>query len=125
LLRGATMLAVGDVERSLRFYRDIVGFEQLAYPHVPLLALGNLQIFLVGHSPPTDDRPGITLAPNDAPASSPVNLVIEVDNAHTAYEALRTRGVAFLAPPMRPPWGGWRCFATDPDGYVLEIEQPS
>ena len=66
-----------------------------------------------------------TLAPNDAPASSPVNLVIEVDDAHAAYEALRTRGVAFLTPPMRPPWGGWRCFATDPDGYVLEIEQPS
>lgn len=27
-----------------------------------------------------------------------------------------------LTPPKSPPWGGWRCFAHDPDGYLVEIE---
>jgi hypothetical protein len=25
----------------------------------------------------------------------------------------------------RPPWGGSRFFCVDPDGYLVEIEQPA
>jgi hypothetical protein len=34
----------------------------------------------------------------------------------------RECGVEFLTPPKSPPWGGWRCFAHDPDSYLVEIE---
>ena len=54
----------------------------------------------------------------------PVNLVFEVEDAHAEYAALSARGLRFLTPPAQPPWGGWRCFAQDPDGYSIEIEQP-
>ena len=27
--------------------------------------------------------------------------------------------------PDRPPWGGSRFFCVDPDGYLVEIEQPA
>jgi len=54
----------------------------------------------------------------------PVNLVFEVADVHAEHAALRARGLRFLTPPMEPPWGGWRCFAQDPDGYLIEIEQP-
>ncbi len=30
-----------------------------------------------------------------------------------------------LAPPFSPPWGGCRFFCVDPDGYLVEIEQPA
>ena len=43
-------------------------------------------------------------------------------DARAVYEELRGRGVEFLTPPKSPPWGGWRCFARDPDGYVIEVE---
>lgn len=28
-----------------------------------------------------------------------------------------------LTPPHSPPWGGLRCFAKDPDGYLIELEE--
>lgn len=118
------MLAVRDVERSLAFYRDILGFEQLEYPQIPLLRRGALELFLVEESPPTDDRPGVTLAPPADARRMPVNLVFEVDDVHAEHAALSARGLRFLTPPVQPPWGGWRCFARDPDGYSIEIEQP-
>lgn len=118
------MLAVRDVERSVAFYCDVLGFEQLEYPHIPLLRRGDLQLFLVEESPPTDDRPGVTLTPPAGPERMPVNLVFEVEDVATEYAALSERGLRFLAPPAQPPWGGWRCFAQDPDGYLIEIEQP-
>jgi catechol 2,3-dioxygenase-like lactoylglutathione lyase family enzyme len=119
------MLAVRDVSRSIRFYRDRLGFEQVEYPGIPLLRLGNLLLFLVEHSPPTADRPGIALTPHRQDGTSPVNLVLEVDDVHAAYRELSGRGVSFLTAPAQPPWGGWRCFTLDPDGYLIEIEQPS
>lgn len=125
MIRAAVMLAVRDVERSVSFYRDVLGFEQLAYPHIPLLRRGDLQLFLVEESPPTHDRPGITLAPPSSAARMPINLVFEVADVHAEYEALRSRGLRFLSPPAQPEWGGWRCFAQDPDGYLIEIEQPA
>ncbi len=118
------MLAVRDVERSVTFYCDVLGFEQLEYPHIPLLRRGDLQLFLVEESPPTDDRPGVTLTPPATPERMPVNLVFEVEDVAAEYAALSERGLRFLTPPAQPPWGGWRCFAQDPDGYLIEIEQP-
>jgi len=124
LIRAAVMLAVRDAERSVAFYRDVLGFEQLEYPEIPLLRRGDLQLFLVEESPPTDDRPGVTLTPPASPGRMPINLVFEVDDAEAEYAVLSARGLAFLTPPAQPPWGGLRCFAQDPDGYLIEIEQP-
>jgi hypothetical protein len=33
--------------------------------------------------------------------------------------------VPFLAEPHSPPWGGHRCFAVDPDGNLIEVEEPA
>lgn len=124
LRHAAMMLAVRDVEVSVAFYRDALGFEQLPYPHIPLLRCGGLLLHLVEHSPPTEDKPTVTLTAPVEADTTPVNLVLEVNDAHSVHAALRRRGVRFLTPPVRPPWGGWRCFARDPDGYLIEIEQP-
>jgi len=118
------MLAVRDAERSLAFYCDVLGFERLDYPHIALVRRGNLQLFLVEESPPTADRHGISLTPPGDHSRIPVNLVLEVVDLTAEYEALTARGLHFLTPPAQPPWGGWRCFAQDPDGYLIEVEQP-
>jgi catechol 2,3-dioxygenase-like lactoylglutathione lyase family enzyme len=54
-----------------------------------------------------------------------VVLVLEVVDCMSAYRELRAEGVEFLAEPYSPPWGGHRCFAIDPDGYLVELEQPA
>jgi hypothetical protein len=37
----------------------------------------------------------------------------------------RGQGTRFLAEPYEPRWGGCRFFCVDPDGYLVEVEQPA
>jgi catechol 2,3-dioxygenase-like lactoylglutathione lyase family enzyme len=47
---------------------------------------------------------------------------LRVTDCQAAYEALRSRGAAFLTPPH--DWGSEiRCFLRDPDGHLVEISQ--
>ena len=52
-------------------------------------------------------------------------LVVETDDARADHRRLAGEGVRFLAAPYEPPWGGCRFFCVDPDGYLVEIEQPA
>jgi catechol 2,3-dioxygenase-like lactoylglutathione lyase family enzyme len=63
------------------------------------------------------------LLPDD-PSRLPVVLVLEVDDAASIHAALVAEGARLLADPYAPPWGGLRFFVVDPDGYLVEIEQP-
>ena len=115
----STMLCVRDVERSTAWYRDKLGFEVLsAEPDIALLRLESGLLYLFAESPPTDDKPTEHLVPSPGG----VILVLTVEDCREAYEELRLRGVEFLTEPKSPPWGGWRCFAHDPDGYLVEME---
>ena len=49
----------------------------------------------------------------------------EVADCLGAHRELVAAGVPFLADPYSPPWGGHRCFALDPDGNLIELEQPA
>lgn len=119
------MLVVDDLDRSIAFYRDVLGFRLLQQrPWIAALSLGNMNLYVFTHSPPTPDKPGVTLANRNTPDETPVVLSFQVDDCRAAYEDLRELGLEFLTPPMEPPFGGWRCFARDPDGYLIELEQP-
>ncbi len=115
----ATMLCVGDVERSTAWYRDKLGFEVLKQePEIALLRIDSGLVYLFAESAPTEDKPSEHLVPKPGG----VILVLTVEDCREAYDELTERGVEFLTPPKSPPWGGWRCFAHDPDGYLVEIE---
>lgn len=124
-IHAATMLAVGDIERSVEFYRDKIGFKVLEQQaDYALLKLEYMLLYFVTESPPTPDKPSTTLAVTNTSERTSVNLVFRVADCHKMYAALSERGVRFLTTPHAPAWGGWRCFARDPDGYLIEIEQP-
>jgi catechol 2,3-dioxygenase-like lactoylglutathione lyase family enzyme len=121
----ATMLCVLDLERSLAYYRDLLGFAVLEREeHIALLSLDGGLLYLFLESPPTPDKPGIHLSPPAPSANGSVILVLRVPDCRATYEELRARGVEFLTPPTEPPWGGRRCFAHDPDGFLVEVEEP-
>jgi catechol 2,3-dioxygenase-like lactoylglutathione lyase family enzyme len=49
-------------------------------------------------------------------------MTLRVADCQAAYEALRSRGVAFLTAPH--DWGSEvRCFLRDPDGHLVELSQ--
>jgi predicted enzyme related to lactoylglutathione lyase len=122
----ATMICVADIERSLSFYRDLLGFEiRESMEHITLVERDGILIYLFLESPPTEDKPGVWMKPPAEPGMGSVILCFRVDDCLAVHEDLVNGGVEFLAPPMAPPWGGWRCFTLDPDGYVIEVEEPA
>jgi catechol 2,3-dioxygenase-like lactoylglutathione lyase family enzyme len=127
IMRAGAILAVSDVERSLAFYRDTLGLEVAAVyedpPYATLTAAGaRISLAEQGHT--AEDRPGVTMTAPEDPSRANVLLVLEVEDARAVHRALQAEGVRFLADPYEPPWGGCRFFCLDPDGYLVEIEQP-
>jgi predicted enzyme related to lactoylglutathione lyase len=126
--RAGAILAVADFERSLAFYRDLIGCEVEAMyddPPYATLTLAGTRLSLAEQGHPAEDRPGVTMTAPDDPSNANVVLVVEVDDARAEYTELAKKGARFLAEPYEPPWGGCRFFCVDPDGYLVEIEQPA
>jgi len=125
--RAGAILAVADFAASLRFYRDQLGLEVIAVyedpPYATLTAAG-ARISLAEQNHPAPDRPGVAMSAPADRSTANVVLVLEVDDADAAHQELAGRGVPFLAEIYRPPWGGSRFFCVDPDGYLVEIEEP-
>ena len=126
--RAGAILAVANVQRSIAFYSERLGFDvEATYDDPPYasLARAGMRLSLAEQGHPAEDRPGVTMnAPAD-PSSLQVVLVLEMSGVREAYESLSAAGVPFLAEPYSPPWGGHRCFAVDPDGYLVELEEPA
>lgn len=125
--RLGTILAVADVERSIAFYRDHLGFiVEATYEDPPYATLirNGVRLSLGEQGHPAEDRPGVEMVAPD-PARLPVVLVLEVTDAAAVHEALVAEGLQMLAEPFAPTWGGLRFFVVDPDGYLVEIEQPA
>lgn len=125
VVHAATMLVVADLDASVAFYAGLLGFtvrERL--DGLVLLARDGMLLYLVTESPPTPDKPGVTLASPPDRDRPPALIVFRVTDCAAAHAHLASWGVTFLTPPTAPPWGGLRCFAQDPDGFLVEIEQP-
>jgi lactoylglutathione lyase len=128
VMRTGVILAVEDVARSVEFYRDRIGFEvEALYDDSPYatLVLAGSRLSLAEQGHPAEDRPGIELAVHADRTAADVVLVVEVEDARAEHRRLDGEGVRFLADPYEPPWGGCRFFCVDPDGYLVEIEQPA
>ena len=126
--RAGAILAVADVGRSVAFYRDAIGFEVEALyddPPYATLTLAGTRLSLAEQGHSADDRPGVEMTAPSDPTRTNVVLVVEVEDARAEHERLGGLGVRFLAEPYEPPWGGCRFFCVDPDGYLVEIEQPA
>lgn len=132
---------VSDWERSGRFYRDVLGFEQLFEPgegageeleeatRVPGARL-RFAMFRVG-----DDCVELIqyLSPEGRPYDrrncdvGNMHLAFRVPDMDEAYAELQDRGVKFNSPPIHigegPLEGCAFSYFTDPDGVTLEIFQ--
>jgi catechol 2,3-dioxygenase-like lactoylglutathione lyase family enzyme len=111
-----------DVERSRRFYTDVLGGETLLQGQPAIVALANSWIIINISGPPTDDKPTVTLqAPRDPDHVSSF-LNIRVADIHRVYEQWSARGAQFLTPPT-DRGRELRCYIRDPDGHLIEVGQ--
>jgi len=139
---------VSDMDRSVAFYRDVLGFElihrqdssseyirrlvgypdaelrvaQFAVPGQPRGASSH-DFELVEYVVPRGVRGEVEIRnPGQA------HLALAVTDIHAMYERLMARGVRFFSPPNPITAGinegGYACYFHDPDQIVLELLQP-
>jgi catechol 2,3-dioxygenase-like lactoylglutathione lyase family enzyme len=111
-----------DVERSRRFYTDVLGGVTVRSGEPAYVALSNGWIIINAGGGPTDDKPTVTLEtpPDPDRVSSFLNLrVADIDAVYADWTA---RGAEFLTPPI-PRETEIRCYMRDPDGYLIEVGQ--
>jgi catechol 2,3-dioxygenase-like lactoylglutathione lyase family enzyme len=111
-----------DVERSRRFYTEVLGGTVVFGPTPTNIALANTFIVINGGGGPTDDKPTVTLeTPRDRDRVSSF-LNIRVEDIQAAYAEWSARGAQFLTPPKQHAYE-IRCYIRDPDGYLIEVGQ--
>jgi catechol 2,3-dioxygenase-like lactoylglutathione lyase family enzyme len=118
------ILVVNDLDRSMHFYRDILG-ASLYREYGGTSAVFNFNgswLLVVTGGAPTKDKPKVKFSPPDDPDQVSHAFTIRVPDCQKAYELLKSRGAVFLTPPVN-----WkyeiRAFFRDPDGHLFEISQ--
>ena len=111
-----------DVERSRRFYSEVLGGEIVLAGEPSIVALANGWIIINVGGGPTDDKPTVTLEapPNPDRVSSFLN--IRVADIQAVYADWSARGAEFLTPPKEHATE-IRCYIRDPDGHLIEVGQ--
>ena len=120
----AHFIVSGDVERSRRFYTEVLGGRvDFSGPGgLTYVALSNCWIIINGGGGPTDDKPTVTLeAPRDPDRVSSF-LNIRVKDIEAVYAEWSDRGAQFLTPPKQHQYEK-RCYIRDPDGHLIEVGQ--
>jgi glyoxylase I family protein len=128
-IRGlAPLLAVFDMKASVRFYRDVLGFE-LVTTSAPgddfgwaLLRRGGAEVMLntmydTGQRPPAPD-------PARAAAHGDTILYFGCPDIDAAYAHLRAHGID-AEEPFVQSYGMKQLYLRDPDGYALCLQWPA
>src|SRR5262245_10558716 len=109
-------LIVADVDRSIAFYRDVLGFTLEttvpdAWPFVfAIVRSGPVEVFLNAPGPAVEEYPAF----KDRPIGGALTMFIRVTDIRGAYDELKTRVNVVM--PLVKKWYGVTEFAcTDPD----------
>jgi uncharacterized glyoxalase superfamily protein PhnB len=117
-------LVVGDVLKSVEFYRDLLGFElAMSVPDAPPylfagMKSGEARVFLNDRHAAAEELPAM----GAAPIGGTLTLYVETVGIDTLYE--RLRGQVAVVMPIKTQFYGMREFAIeDPDGWVLTLAE--
>ena len=110
---------VADMDRSLRFYVDQLGFKLVADTHISIgrwVALvppdGTAMLVLVTPQPDSQEYKLIGRSRH---------VVLVAEDVVANFQEWATRGVEFRRPPQRQTWGGMETSFVDPDGNFLAL----
>jgi catechol 2,3-dioxygenase-like lactoylglutathione lyase family enzyme len=111
-----------NIERSRRFYTEVLGGTVVFGPEPTNIALANSFIIINRGGGPTDDKPTVTLETPSDPDRVSSFLNIRVTDIQAVYAEWSARGAQFLTPPKQHQYE-IRCYIRDPDGYIIEVGQ--
>jgi lactoylglutathione lyase len=116
-----TRYRVNDIERSAKFYRDVLGLIETRRHTSPrgaqlvfLKAPGSeeeIELCQLPNSPSVQVQPDLT------------HLAFEVDSLEAFGRHIAALGIAFSDGPLLKPDGGGIAFVDAPEGYEIELIQ--
>src|SRR5262249_46534160 len=139
-----TSLSVTDMNRSLAFYRDLLGMqvimdrERTGKYIEQVVAFPQARLRIVGLKLPEGSDHVLELIEYKSPRGQRVDtrtcnpgtahFCFVTDDIQTTYRELIDLGVRFKSPPVRipsgPSAGGFDAYFLDPDDITLELSQP-
>jgi len=112
---GYITLNVIDYERSIAFFRDVIGFPLLisdAQFQFARFQAGGVAFAVVGGAGKERKARGDVHA----------GIAICVPDVDSAYRELSAKGVRFTMSPSKQPWGGYMALFADPDGNIFYLD---
>jgi lactoylglutathione lyase len=107
---GLVMIVVRDMERSVAFYRDVLGLKLLIHQdNWSQFDAGNI---LIGLHPNGEE---VKVSPTTG-----MSIGIYVDDVDKAVAEIRRRLARIAVGPRPEPFGRW-ALLFDPDGYSIQI----
>lgn len=117
-------LIVSNVEQSVAFYRDVLGFTvSMTVPDAPPFVFagvtsGPTEVFFNAPEAVYEEYPGF----KNLPIGGTLTLFFEVTEIEATYAALAPK--VRIAMPLEKKWYGMTEFAfLDPDGYMITYAQ--
>ena len=117
VLSSRILLRPGNLDRSRRFYRDVLGlaiYREFGPPADPGV------VFFLG--------PGLleVSGRSDGAAERSVMIWLQVRDVHAEQERLAAAGVRIVREPVTEPWGLIEMWIEDPDGTrIVLVEVPA
>ena len=137
-----TGFTVSDIDRSLTFYRDVLGLRLVrrqtgTAPYVAAVTGFEGVRLEIALLQPADGGSMLELLqyvshpapPTDRATNRPGNghLCFKVEDLRAACAELRQRGVTLVSEPIEitagAHAGGWAVYLRDPDGFTIELYQ--
>ena len=115
-------LIVANIQRSVAFYRDVLGATALREGEPTFLRLENIWLTINGGGGPTDDKPEVVASPPHGQNVLSVFLNLGVTDIRRYYDLWSSRGAKFITEP-KVHATELRCYMRDPDGYLIEVGQ--
>lgn len=115
------VLAVNDLEKSIGFYRDGLGFPKMESP--PEVAFFNLNGTWLGLSGRDDLAKDATVSSKGSGYNCfnlAHNVTSEAEVDHVLNQALAA-GATLVKPAQKASWGGYSGYFKDPDDHLWEI----
>ena len=129
--RVTPLLQVYDMPTSVRFYREVLGFQVVSTSpkfgpdrfHWAMLRLGDAELMLNTAYESDEERPAVPESTRVA-AHDDTGLFLGCANVDEAYEELSGKGIQ-VKEPLVTGYGMKQMYVCDPDGYTLCFQWPA
>ena len=116
-----TRYSVNDLEKTVRFYRDVLGLNETGHHKSPR---GSELVFM--KAPESDEEIELCCYPGSGPVQVQpdlTHLAFEVDDLEEFARQLEKKGVKLSDGPTRSSSGSVFAFVDAPEGYEIELIQ--